>query len=129
MLKINLDTLNAIDRGVMPRFQVKLFFQVPEVYTEDDYLASVGDINASMSSVGSYSIGNGSVTLKNKDFYFSRKFTRELPVNKRIEVSISIGAQELLFAAGVIKGWKLDPTLLTLSVTSLKGSGCWIPSI
>ena len=118
MLKVNIATLNAIDMGAVPKFQVKLFFQVPEVYTEDDYLASVGDINSSMSSVGSYSIGNASVTLKNVKCYFSRKFARELPVNKRIEVFISIGSQKPLFASGIIKSWKLDPTLLTLSVTS-----------
>jgi hypothetical protein len=99
---------------------VKVYFQVTETYTEDDYLQSVDSINASMSSVGAYEIGNASVKLKNKDYYFSRKFQRELPNNKRVEIYIWTGVEEILVASGRVNdnNWQLTDTLLTLNINA-----------
>jgi hypothetical protein len=120
MLKIGLNTLNNIEKGLNPEFRVKVHFQVPELYTIEDYLQSVASIYASMSSVGLYEIGNAVVTLKNANYYFSRKFEKELPNNKRIEVFIWTGYEDILIATGIVRdnNWTLTETILTLNVNS-----------
>jgi len=120
MLKINLNGINTIDKGRNPEYRVKIYFQQTETFTEDDYLQSVGSINSSMSSVGQYEIGNASVVLKNKDYYFSRKFEKELPNNRRVEIYLWTGFEEILLAAGIVRdnSWTLTPETLTLNLNA-----------
>ena len=120
MFRIGLASLNAIDSGILPEYRIKVHFRIPETYTPDDYLQSVSSIDSSMSSVGSYGIGNASVTLKNIDYYFSRKFARELPNNKRVEIFLWTGHEEILIFAGIVKdnSWQLSATALTLGVNA-----------
>jgi len=120
MLKLKLAGLNALEIGQKHVFKVKVYFQQLEIYTELDRLQSVASINSSMSSVGLYSIGNATITLKNYDYYFSDKFARELPNNKRVEIFLDMGIEEVLVASGTVRdnSWSLTETLLTLNINS-----------
>jgi hypothetical protein len=73
-----------------------------------------------MSSIGKYEIGNATITLKNRNYYFSKKFAKELPNNRRVEIYLWKGFEEILLAAGMVKdnNWSLTPTLLTLNVNA-----------
>lgn len=121
MLKVDINTFNAIDRGIKPSYKIVVYFQEPETYTEDDYLVSVGDISTSMSE-GSYEIANTTVTLKNEDYYFSKRLARELPNNKLVEVYLVIiaeaGVQNILIFRGVVSTWQLTEMLLTLNINA-----------
>ena len=121
MIQISLSTLQAISRGVKPINKVKVYFQTPETYTDDDYLAGVGDLSVSMSSEGSYEIANTTITLKNKDYYFSRRLNKELPNNKLVEIFMNISGEEILIFRGIIPnegGWTLTKELLTLNINA-----------
>lgn len=118
MIRLGIDSLNAIEKGISPKFPVKVHFQVPETYTLDDYLVAVGSIKTSMSSVGGYEIGNASITLKNIDYYFSRKFTRELPNKRRVEIFLDTGYEEILISSGIVSTWQITPETLSLNANA-----------
>jgi hypothetical protein len=120
MLKFGLASLNAIAQGAKIKFIVRIYFQVPEDYTKEDRLLDIGSINTSLSSVGSYEIGNSTISLSNKDFYFSRKFKKELPNNRKVEIFIDTGFEKIRYCAGMVKdnSWQLTPTLLTLNINA-----------
>lgn len=119
MLKADLATLALIDKGVKPVYSAIIYFQQPETYTSEDFLESIGDITSSLSADGRYEINNTTLTLLNRGFYFSQKFGRELPNNKRCEVSMTIGSQTILIFSGIIGGnWTLTETLLTVNVNA-----------
>lgn len=115
MLKISKEAMNFLEQGGKIKHEVTIYFQVPETYTEDDYLLSAGDLSASMSSEGGYSIANTTITLKNEGYYFSRKFTKELPNNKLVEVFLLIGQERVLTFRGIInKDWRIATSARTL---------------
>jgi hypothetical protein len=118
MLKLPIAALNAIRQGIRPKYKVRVHFQAVQDYTEDDYLQSIGQMRWSMSRDGLYEITNGSITLKNVDYYFSRFFDREQPGNKRVEVYLIIGTTEVLLTSVVVRKWKLTPMLVTLEVNA-----------
>lgn len=119
MLRVSLDTLNAIAQGAGIDYEVIVYWQEPETYTKADYLQDVGDISAGMSEEGSYEIANVGITLKNTDYYFSRKFARELPNNKLVEIYQLIAGQRILAFRGVVaQNWKLTPMGLTLNINA-----------
>jgi hypothetical protein len=118
MLKLPITALNAIQQGIRPEYKVRVHFQAPQDYTEDDYLQDIGQMRWSMSQDGPYEITNGSITLKNINYYFSQFFDRELPDNKRIEIYLIIGAEEILLTSAVIRRWTLTPTIVTLEVNA-----------
>lgn len=118
MIHVPLDILRAIEQGVDPKFKAIIYWQQPEGYTADDYLIGGGDISTSMSE-GSYEIANTSITLKNDGFYFSRRFAKELPNNKLVEIYLVIASLAILvFRGTVAKDWKLTKTMLTLNITA-----------
>lgn len=106
MIKANLSVLNAVERGIKPSYKVRIYLQEPEDYTVNDYLLSVGRISASLSSEGGYAIANTTVSLKNKDRYFSIKFARELPVKRLVEIYMLLDGNEILRFRGVVGSWK-----------------------
>jgi len=119
MLKITKEGMNLLEQGCRVKPEVTIYFQVPETYTEDDLLVSAGDTTINVSSEGGYSIANTTVTLKNEDYYFSKKFAKELPNNKLVEVFHLIGEERVLVFRGIVsKDWKLTPSLLTLNVNA-----------
>lgn len=117
MLKLSLTSLNAIEQGAGMKYKVKIYFTVTEAYTEDDYLQSVSAISTSMSG-GSYEIANTTVTLRNKDYYFSRKCVKELPNKRPVEIYGIIGAEEILLFSGIVGNWTLTATELSLGVNA-----------
>jgi hypothetical protein len=118
VLKTDLTTLALIDKGCKPVYVVTIYFQQPETYTKDDYLSDVGDISVSMSDDAGYEIGNVTITLLNRMFYFSRKFANEFPDGRLIEVGVTVGESAILLFRGIISsGWKLTADTLTLQVT------------
>ena len=126
MLRTDLETMNLIEAGVATTFEVVIHFQQPETYAEDidpadstvlPFLSSVGDLSSSMSVDGGYEIGNTTIVLKNRDFYFSRRFARELPNKRLCQIFMRLGAARIERFRGIITdGWKLTPTTLTLQV-------------
>ncbi|MFA6054046.1 MAG: hypothetical protein WC769_01600 [Thermodesulfovibrionales bacterium] len=122
MLKLPIAALNAIRQGVRPKYKVRVHFQAVQDFTEDDYLQSIGQMRWSMSKDGLYEITNGTITLKNIDYYFSRFFNREQPGNKRVEIYLIIDTVEdpveVLWTSAVVKTWKLTPMLVTLEVNA-----------
>jgi len=118
MLKLSLSVINAIAQAVKPVFKVIIYWQEPEIYTEEDYLDSVGDLSTSMSE-GRYEVANTTVVLKNQDYYFSRRFARELPNNKLIEIFIVINSTDILIFRGTVnKDWKLNGLTLALNTSA-----------
>lgn len=121
MLKVDLNTINAIEQGIKSAYKVKVYWQEAETYTEGDYLISIGDISTSMSE-GSYEIANTIVTLKNEEYYFSKRLSRELPNNKLVEVSLvipaEVGVQDILIFRGVVNTWQLTELSLTLNINA-----------
>ena len=117
MLKISKEGMNFLEKGGKVRTEVTIYFQVPETYKEDDLLISAGDNNTSMSSEGGYTIANTTITLKNENYYFSRKFTKELPNNKLVEVFDVIGEERVLGFRGIInKDWRIAASAGTLTL-------------
>jgi len=114
MKKLSLESLRAIERGVAPELSIKIYFQDPEIYTKNDYLESAGPLSEGMSSEGAYSIANASVVLRNKNYYFSRKFGKELPVKRLVEISGMVGTDIILLFRGIIGRWRLTEALVTL---------------
>lgn len=120
MLRVPAGALRAIEQGARISYAVKIYWQQPETYTEDDYLIDVGDINTSMSG-GGYAIADMSVHLKNKGYYFSRRLEKELPNNKLIETFMMIEGAAVLIARGIVpreNGWSLTDTVLTLNINA-----------
>ena len=120
MLKIDLQILRAIEQGVKPKYKIKVYWQEAELYTEDDYLLSVGDLSTSISR-GAYEIANTTVTLKNQNYYFSRRLHRERPNNKLVEILMQIAGKDVLLFRGIIPlsgGWTLTEMLLTLNINA-----------
>jgi hypothetical protein len=122
MLRITLSAMQTIEQGVKPEFSVTVYFQQPETYIENDYLLSVGGLRTAMSE-GRYEIANTSIALSNekKDgvHYFSRKFERELPNNKLVEVYMLIAGEKILVQRGVVnKNWTLNETKVTLNINA-----------
>lgn len=122
MLKVSLSVLNAVEKGVKPELEVRVHFQQPETYTEEDLLLSVGALSTSMSSEGAYEIANTTITLKNEDRYFSRKFSRELPVKRKVDVLMTIEGEEIEIFSGIVSagrgGWSIKSGILTLNVNA-----------
>jgi hypothetical protein len=120
MIKLGLQSLNAIEQGlIVPEYRVKVYFQAVETYTVEDYLSAVNSVKSSMSSIGNYEIGNASVMLKNTNYYFSKKFVRELPNKRRVEVYLWTGYDEKLLFSGIVSGWEISPvTTVSLSVNA-----------
>lgn len=117
MLKINKEGMNFLEQGGKVKVEATIYFQVPETYTEDDYLLSAGDLSANMSSEGGYSIANTTITLKNPEYYFSRKFAKELPNNKLTEVFLLIDQERVLAFRGIInKDWRIAVSAGTLTL-------------
>jgi hypothetical protein len=122
MLRIPLTAMQAIEQGVKPEYAVTVYFQQPETYTENDYLLSVGGLRTAMSE-GRYEIANTSITLSNEkkdgSHYFSRKFGRELPNNKLVEVYMLIAGERILVQRGVVnKNWTLNEMKVTLNINA-----------
>lgn len=119
MLKLPLNALAGIDANItQPAYTVKVYWQEPETYTIDDYLLVVGDLSTSMSD-GSYEIINTIITLKNEDYYFSRRLAKELPNNKLMEIFMTMAGEDILIFRGLIPkvgGWTLSGTVLTLNI-------------
>lgn len=119
MIRASLAAMRLLEKGHAPQYRVTIHFQQPEVYTVDDLLRSVGDPAQSLSSAGGYEIGNTTITLDNKNYYFSRKFSKELPNKKLVDLHMLIGDESLLLFRGVISsGWTLTATELTLQVNA-----------
>ena len=119
MIHASLATLQALEKGLALQYKVTIYFQQPEIYTFDDLLRSVGDPSQSLSSDGGYEIGNTTIVLDNKDYYFSRKFAKELPNNKLVELHMQAGDESILLFRGVVaNGWTLTQTELTLQVNA-----------
>jgi hypothetical protein len=123
MIRTTLAIARAIEKGIKPSFIVVINFQLPETYDmegKDDampLLVSVGDISQSMSAEGAYEIQNTTIICKNEKFYFSKKFSRELPDNKPVTVYLRIGSELIEYFRGVVSsGWTLTPTELSMSV-------------
>lgn len=111
--------MRLLEKGRAPQYNVTIYFQQPEVYTPDDLLRSVGDPTQSLSADGGYEIGNTTVILDNKDYYFSRKFGKELPNNKLVEIHMLIGDEsKLLFRGVVSNSWTLSAAELVLPVNA-----------
>ena len=120
MLRINARILIAIEQGVLPAFKAVVYWQEPEIYTEDDLLVSVGDLTTAMSE-GRYEIANTSVVLKNDGFYFSKRLAKELPNNKLVEIYMTVLGEDILVFKGIVPkegGWTLTETELTLNVNA-----------
>jgi hypothetical protein len=118
MLRVPLDMLNALSQGVKPAYEVTVYYQQPETYTEDDYLLSVGGLRTSMSE-GRYEIANTSIVLSNENYYFSRRFAKELPNNKLVEVHVNIAGERILIQRGIVnKNWTLDEMKVTLNINA-----------
>jgi hypothetical protein len=107
--------LNAVERGIKPLWKVRVHFQQPEDYTLDGgdgqaqdlpLLLSVGRISAALSSEGGYAVSNTTVILKNDQRYFSRKFARELPVKRLVEIFITLNGTDILRFRGIVGNWK-----------------------
>lgn len=120
MIRLGLLSINAIEQGlIVPDYRVKVYFQAVETYTVAKYLAAVDSVRSSMSSIGNYEIGNCTVTLKNIDYYFSRKFARELPNRRRVEVYEWTGYEEIMLFSGIVSGWEISPvTTVTLRINA-----------
>lgn len=118
MLELSIESLNAIEAGIKPAYKVIVYFQEPETYTEDDYLVNAGDMSTSMSESGGYEVANSSITLKNQDYYFSRRLARELPDKKLVEIFMNTGFQDILILRGVVSSWSLTETELTLNINA-----------
>ncbi len=117
MIRAPLPTIRAIEKGSQLKYSVTIGFQQRETYTIDDYLISEGDISQSVSGAGAYEIQNTTVMLKNKDYYFSRKFSRELPNGKPVAISVIVADQTIEIFSGVIdNNWSLTATELSLPV-------------
>jgi hypothetical protein len=118
MLHVSLDMLSAIEQGVKPAYEVTVYFQQPETYTEDDYLLSVGGLRTAMSG-GRYEIANTSIMLSNENYYFSRRFAKELPNNKLVEVYMNIAGERILIQRGIVnQNWTLDEIKVTLNINA-----------
>jgi hypothetical protein len=118
MLNVPLAVMRAIEEGEKPSYEVTIHFQQPETYTEDDRLMGVGGLRTAMSE-GRYEIANSSIVLSNEDYYFSRRFARELPNNKLVEVHARIAGERILKQRGVVnKNWTLDEMKLTLNINA-----------
>ncbi|NOZ68031.1 MAG: hypothetical protein GXP46_01980 [Deferribacteres bacterium] len=118
MLNVSIDSLNAIEEGINPAYKVVVYFQEPETYTEDDYLLNAGDLSTSMSEDGGYEVANTSVTLRNQEYYFSRRLAKELPDNKLVEIFMNTGFEDILLFRGVVYDWQLTETELTLNINA-----------
>jgi len=116
MLKVGIDSLNMIERSFRPDFKVIVYFQEPETYTPDDYLSGVGDITTGMSGEG-YEVANTTVTLLNRDYYFSKRLARELPNRKLVEIYAGF-AEDILLFKGTVNSWQLTEQALTLNLTA-----------
>lgn len=121
MLKMDIDTMRAIEKVAEQHYKVTVYWQEAETYTEDDYLLSVGDLETSMSGE-SYEVANVTVSLRNKDYYFSRRLAWELPNNKLVEIYISIvtdaGIRDILIFRGIVSTWQLTETTLTMNINA-----------
>lgn len=117
MLKVGLHTMRAIEQGSKLNYKVIIYWQEQEVYTEEDYLLSVGEISTNMSE-GAYEVANTTVQLKNEGYYFSQRLSRELPNNKLIEIFMNIGAEDIMVFRGVVGSWNLSPEVLTLNINA-----------
>jgi hypothetical protein len=119
MLQLTPYSLAALEGICNPVYKAKVYFQSPEIYTVEDYLQSIGPISSAMSKEGGYVVQNTIVILINRDFYFSRKFAKELPVKKLIEIFIVINSEEILIFSGIVSdSSQLDETTLTLPVNA-----------
>lgn len=107
MLKLSLDSYKAIENGVKPVFKIIVYFQSPEIYTEEDFLDSALPVRTGMSRDG-YEIGNFTVRLKNISKYFSRKFTRELPNRRQVELRMNVGYEDIVVTSGIVNTWQYD---------------------
>jgi hypothetical protein len=120
MLSLPVSVLNAIAQGQKPDYEVVVYFQEPEVYSEDDYLQGVGEISSSMSGEG-YQVSNTTVTLKNIEKYFSHdRLAKELPDNKLVEIYAELAGEKVLIFRGIVQAgsWKLTPMTLTLNINA-----------
>ncbi len=117
MLRISAQGIEALEEGLL-QYRCKIYFQEPEVYTTDDYLQGIGSINTALPSEGGYEVANTQVTLRNEQYYFSRKFARELPVKRLVEIYVVAGSEEILLFRGVVSAWALTATQLTLHITA-----------
>jgi len=119
MLKVGIDSFNAIEEGINPEYKVIIYFQEPETYTKDDYLISPGDISTSISESGrGYEVANTTIKLKNEEYYFSRRFAKELPDKKLIEVFMNTGFEDILMLRGIVSDWTLTETELNLNINA-----------
>lgn len=122
MLKLNLNSLNALQKNASLKNKVIIYWQEPEIYSTDDKLLSISSLNTSISSEGSYEIANATIELKNEDYYFSKRLSRELPNNKLVEIyRIISDSEEILEFRGIVPrdgGWSLNDNILTLNINS-----------
>lgn len=118
MIKLSLNALNALASGIKPVFTVKVHFQEPEIYTEDNFLQSPGTISTSISREGGYSIANSTIELNNVGFYFSEKFEKELPNEKLVEIFVNVAGESKVIFRGTVSSWTLTPLNLTLNVNA-----------
>jgi hypothetical protein len=119
VLKTSIEAMKAIERGAKPEILVIIHFQEPETYTVDDYLGAIGALSTGMSSEGTYEIANTTLTMLNKDYYFSRKLARELPNNKLTEIFVRIAGELILIFRGVVaRNWTLTDMNLNLNINA-----------
>lgn len=119
MIKAPLAVMNAVECGIKPKYKVRVYFQQPEDFTVDDYLLSIGRISAALSSEGGYAVSNTQVVLKNEQRYFSRKFARELPVKRLVEIYMVLDGTDILRFRGIVGSWKYSGrTTVELSVNA-----------
>ena len=119
MLNLPLNALVGLDGNItQPVYKVKVCWQEPETYTEDDLLFPVGDLCTSISESG-YEIANVVIALRNEDYYFSRRLAKELPNNKLVEIFMLMDGEDILVFRGVVPkegGWTLTETKLELNI-------------
>lgn len=120
MLNIGIETLNSINRGVIPTQKVKVYFQNEVIYDENNYLIKNGisNINTSMSDEGNYEMSNVTVTLLNRDYDLSKFYYYELPITRLAVIYDVINDVEIEAFRGKITDWKLTPKNVILTITA-----------
>ena len=121
MLDVSQETMILIERGLKPYPELEVYYSDdPETYTEDDYLVphSLGIQSTSVSDEGGYEISNVTVSLLNRDYYFSRRFYYGLPSGKLAVIYDVLNSERIERFRGRITDWELTEQILQLQITA-----------
>jgi len=115
MLRITGEEMKNILQGQPPDPVVVFYGHDTYEFSEADYLIEIPDLTEDLSDSKRYEVSNMTVRLRNRGFFFSRLFFSDPPFRR--VVAIRFWGSLTIFR-GVVSGFALTPTEVTLTITA-----------